>query len=94
MILIAAPDVPGHVAERGGRLYVWAKTRRCCSGQTTFLESATEKPDREFALVADDGFEVWLDTSLNRTPEELHVELRGRRNRRPVAYWDGCAYVA
>jgi hypothetical protein len=26
-------------------------------------------------------------------PDELHVEVHGRRRRRVQAYWDGCAYV-
>jgi len=26
-------------------------------------------------------------------PDELHLSMQGRRRPRPVAAWDGCAYI-
>ncbi len=91
--MIAAPEVVERVQAEGGKLFVWARSTRCCSGSLTFLEAATEAPEREFRAVGGDGFEVFLDARLARAPEELHVELHGRRRPRLAAYWDGCAYV-
>jgi len=93
MRVIAAPDVVDRVETEGGKLYVWARSTRCCSGRLTFLEAATEAPAREFRAVGGDGFEVFLDSRLAPLPEELHVELHGRRRPRLAAYWNGCAYV-
>ncbi len=90
MQLVASPEARQAVQERGGKLYIWAKRRRCCRGALVFLEAATEPPEREFRRVGADGIELWLDASLPREPDELHVELKRRRLE---AYWDGCAYV-
>jgi hypothetical protein len=92
--VVASPAVVRRVQTEGGKLFVWARSTRCCRGSVTFLEASTEAPAREFRAVGGDAFEVFLDTRLARTPEELHVELHGRRRPRLAAYWDGCAYVA
>jgi hypothetical protein len=92
--VIASSPAVHRVESEGGKLFVWAKSTRCCSGSLTFLEASTEAPAREFRSVGGEGFEVFFDTSLARTPEELHVELHGRRRGRLAAYWNGCAYVA
>ncbi|MGZ4280541.1 MAG: hypothetical protein ACXVQ4_00465 [Gaiellaceae bacterium] len=91
--MIASPQVVHRVQSEGGTLFVWARSARCCSGTLMFLEAGTEAPEREFRAVGGDGFEVLLDTRLARTPDELHVELHGRRKPRLAAYWNGCAYV-
>ena len=93
MRVVASPEAVHRVQEQGGQLFVWAKSTRCCSGMTTKLETSTEQPDREFRRAGGDGFEVFLDARLAREPDELHVELHGRRRPRLAAYWDGCAYV-
>ncbi len=93
MRVVAAPEVVDRVQAEGGKLFVWARSTRCCSGSVTFLEAATDAPAREFRSLGGDGFEVLLDARLARTPDELHVELHGRRRPRLAAYWDGCAYV-
>lgn len=90
MKVVAPPDVADLVAESGGRLFVWTRRPRCCGG-TTYLETATDRPPRRsFRLVQAEPFEVWFAAA--REPEELHLDLHGRR-RRIEAYWDGCAYV-
>ena len=59
------------------------------------LQAATEPvPRRPFRRLTDDEFELFVPEDLGRLPDELHLELRGRRQRQRVeAYWDGCAYV-
>jgi len=55
------------------------------------LEAATERPDRELALVhAADGFQVFATPGLVE-PDELHLELgrRGKLN----AYWNGQGWI-
>ena len=93
MRIVASSEAGSLVQEQGGRLFVWARTGRCCGGRITYLEASTEAPEREFRPVGGDGFEVFLDTRLARVPEELHVELHGRRHPRLAAYWNGCAYI-
>ena len=93
MRVIASPEAARRVQREGGKLFVWARSTRCCSGRLTFLEAATEAPERDFRAVGADGFEVYLDARLGREPDELHVELHGRRHPRLAAYWNGCAYV-
>ena len=93
MRVVASEAAVRRVQSEGGKLFVWAKTVRCCSGRSTHLEAATHAPEGEFRLVGGDGFEVLLDSRIARPPEELHVELHGRLRPRLAAYWDGCAYV-
>ena len=88
--MIASDAAVDAVRARGGRLWVWTRTSRCCGGPVR-LEAATEaRAAREFRLVAREPFELRLATA-QRPPEELHVDLsrRGRLN----AYWNGCAWV-
>jgi hypothetical protein len=80
------------VDEQGGKLYVWAKRARCCSGSITFLETSSEPGDRPFRRVAADGIELYLDARLDE-PDELVIEASGRRRKHVHAYWNGCAYV-
>jgi hypothetical protein len=82
----------GLVQERGGRLYVWGKTTRCCHDSITFLETSSEPGERRFREVEADGIELYLDTRLAE-PDELVIEVTGRRRKHVRAYWNGCAYV-
>jgi len=93
MRIVASSEAVERVQGEGGKLFVWARSGRCCGGRVNYLEAATEAPEREFRSVGGDGFEVFLDARLARAPDELHVELHGRRRKRLAAYWDGCAYV-
>jgi hypothetical protein len=92
MQVIASPEAREALRGGGGRLYVWAKTSRCC-GSITFLKASTEAPEREFRRVEADGIEVYFAAGIRELPDELHVELRGILRKRLEAYWDGCAYV-
>jgi hypothetical protein len=94
MRVLASPEATALVREQGGHLYVWPKRLRCCRG-VIFLESATTEPVRgvTFRFVAAEPFAVLFPEGIVRLPDELHVEVHGRRRRRLEAYWDGCAYV-
>lgn len=91
--VIATEEATELIRERGGRLYVWIQRPRCC-GSVAYLGTATEpKRGREFRSVEVDGFVLAIDARMSRLPDELHVDVRGWRRRRPVAFWDGCAWV-
>jgi hypothetical protein len=92
VLVTSSPEAVGLVKERGGRLYVWGKTTRCCRNSITFLETAGEPCDRQFRVVEADGIELYFDTRLPE-PEELVVEVTGRRRKHVRAYWNNCAYV-
>ena len=93
MRVTATPEAADLVRERGGRLYVWPRTGRCCRS-VTWLETATEpEGGRAFRLAYADDFELYVPRHLGRLPDELEVDVRGRRRRRIEAYWNGCAWV-
>ena len=95
MRITATDEVAGVVRERGGTLYVWASSHRCCTGPLTFLEAGTAPPPgeaRRFREVDAGGFIVLLDFGGRPVPEELVLELRGRR-KRVVAFWNDRAWV-
>ena len=83
------------VARGGGRLYVWTSEHRCCTGPLVLLESGSEPPKgeaRDFRAHDGGGYEVLLDMGARRQPDELVLELRGRR-RKVVAFWNDQAWV-
>jgi hypothetical protein len=82
------------IRARGGSLYVWVKTSRCCTGAAHTLATAHEPPaGKEFRRVDDShSFELFVSSRLRRLPAELHVE-RARRRPRVDAFWDGCAWI-
>ena len=92
MEVVASPDAVELVRERGGKLFVWSRTSRCCRGAISFLEASTERNDRHaFRPVPADGIELYVD--LPRLPEQLEIDLYGRFHRKVGAYWEGCAWV-
>jgi len=93
MEVIAEPTVAAFAQEQGGRLYVWTRRLRCC-GKVTFLEAASDPPpDRHFRPIEVEGFELWFSAPGFEPPDELHLEVRGRRKPRVEAYWNGCVYA-
>jgi len=94
MKLVASDEVRAYVESHGGVLYVTALRHKCCSGALTTLDTSTEAPAdptgyRDF----DSGeFPLRLRSGSVDEPEELVVEMKGVRRRRPVAYWNGCAF--
>jgi hypothetical protein len=91
--VVASDPAVELIDEQGGRLYVWLKRGRCC-GHVMTLASATRAPEnKQFRAVASgSSFELYLQSSLTRAPDELHLEVR-RFPRRIEAYWNGCAWV-
>jgi hypothetical protein len=95
MNVVASPEVGTFVREHGGRLFVWTDARRCCGGAMTFLSAGSvPKDDRSFERVDAGAFELWFAAGRARPPEELRLELKGRRREHVEAYWDGCVFVA
>jgi hypothetical protein len=91
MKIVAGPGVRDYVETRGGAVYVWPHTTRCCRVRTITLEADTTPPDREFELVhAVDGFRLFAVPGFIE-PGELELEL-GRRGKLS-AYWNGQAWV-
>ena len=91
MRIVADANVAEHVRANGGTLYVWTDRHRCCGGAITYLKAAGSPPKgRAFARYDGDGYSVCFDAGAQAPPEALHLELRGRRNPRVEAYWDGC----
>ena len=97
MRVSATPEATSFIVQRGGRLFVWATDHRCCrGGRFTVLDADTvppAKPRPSFARVEAVGFTVFLWPGPRSIPEELVVEMRGRRRRRVEAFWNGCVYV-
>lgn len=95
MDIRAAGDVAVFVRARGGVLYVWTSSHRCCSGPLTLLDASAEAPrrgDRRLLPVAADGFEVLVDFGRRHGPRELVLEL-GARGRSVRAHRDDRAFV-
>jgi hypothetical protein len=91
--VVASEEVKQYVLSRGGVLYVRPTSHRCCGGAMTILDSATETPAdaSEFLSVGGGEIDVRFPGGEAR-PQQVVIELRGRLRRRPVAYWDGCAF--
>jgi hypothetical protein len=88
----ASPAAVEFVRERGGKLFVWPSSSRCCRGALTFLEAAPEPDERHaFRHVPADEIDVYVD--LPRLPEELEIDVSGRFHQKVRAYWEGCAWV-
>ena len=93
MRVIASPDAVKLVRSQGGRLYVWPRSGRCCAHGLAWLETGAG-PDARWAFdpVPVDGFDLFL-ARMGRVPDELHVDVAGRRRRKVAAYWDNCVWV-
>jgi hypothetical protein len=82
------------VTDHGGTVYVRAHPHRCCTGSLTLLDTATKEPAdlADFDSVCTDGIQVKFRGGHSGQPHRLTIELRGMLRRRPVAFWDGCAF--
>jgi hypothetical protein len=95
MNVLASGEVRAYVRERGGRLYVWTTDHRCCRGTLTLLDASTTPPERSrrrFERLDAGGFALYFAAGGRRHPDELVLELKGRRHSLR-AYWNNCAYV-
>jgi hypothetical protein len=95
MKVVASPEAAALIRERGGRLFVWAASKACCGG-TRFIESATNPPSiaGRFEPIEAEGFELFLrPAGVDLFPDELHIDVKGRRHPHVEAYWNGCAFL-
>ena len=93
-VVLAEPSVAQAIRDRGGKLFVRTELHRCCGGGITYLVTASEpEPGRTYRRFDADGFELFLDAGGRVAPDELHLDVRGRRTRRIEAYWNGCLYA-
>jgi hypothetical protein len=95
MTIVASSGARSALSERGGDLYLWTTAHGCCVGGVTLLEADTAPPprgDHHFERVAGRGFDLFFDLGSRTPPEELVLELRGRR-KRITAFWNGQAWV-
>ena len=94
MLVTASAELVTFVRRAGGTVWVRCRPQRSRGG-VVFLE-ATVKPPASWAgyepFVVDDIL-VAARLPVRLRPEELHLSLEGRRRPRPVAAWDGCAYI-
>jgi hypothetical protein len=90
-----------YIRRHGGTVFVSSHAHRCCTGSLTLLDVSMAPPGdaEEFesfssANDAVDGppIEVRFRGNAAGKPDQLTIELRGMLARRPVAFWDGCAY--
>jgi hypothetical protein len=83
-----------YISQRGGIVFVRPHSHRCCSGPLTLLDTSTSPPvdATEFESFPAHGVDVRFRPGASGRPNELSIDMRGRRHPRPVAYWDGCAY--
>ena len=61
----------------------------------TYL-SAQSEPPREphaFRVMPLQGFELEFDGGRLGDPDELELEIKGRRRKRVEAYWNGCVFA-
>jgi len=99
MRILATPESTEFILAEGGQLYVWVEPQRCCGGPA-FLGASTHRPPRlrrgvptTFNRVEGAAFDLYLAHGNLAAPDELHIELRGRRRPRIVTFWNGAAYV-
>jgi hypothetical protein len=93
MRVVVSESAAGLVEADGGRLYVWLKQSRCCGAAIRLASSSAPPTGRRFRRVTGfDRFELYVPETLDRLPDELHVESK-RFPRRVEAYWNGCAWV-
>jgi len=94
MLVTASAELVSFVRAAGGTVWVRCR-RRHCRGGIVFLEATVEPPGDSVAYEPFIVEDIIVATRLpvRPRPDELHVSLEGRRRRRPVAAWDGCAYI-
>ena len=93
MDVVISETAREYIKEHGGTVFVRAHPHRCCTGSLTLLDLALTRPDDadDFESFETDGIGVRFNGS-DGFPHQLVIELRGLWARRPVAFWDGCAF--
>jgi hypothetical protein len=92
----STPDATAFASARGGVVYVRPNRAKCCHGAITTLQVSIEPPADAAAYEPLDSGELDVryrgPLGPGRSPDEILIELRGRRRPHLVAFWDGCAY--
>jgi hypothetical protein len=92
--VLISEEARGYITRHGGTVFVRSHSHRCCTGSLTLLDIRTTPPRdaSEFEPFDTGGVGVWFYAGSGGRPTQLTIELRGVLARRPVAYWDGCAF--
>jgi hypothetical protein len=92
-VLISEP-ARDYITRHGGTVFVRSHPHRCCTGSLTLLDLRTTPPNdaADFEPFATAGIDVRFYAGAGGQPSQLTIEMRGLLARRPVAFWDGCAF--
>ncbi len=107
MKVVTSEEAARYIREQGGKVWIWLDPRRGLVGSYIWLEAHTEPPGtsrkssftrssrrpHRFKSLESGGIEVNYDWGRLDPPEELHLGVRGRRNKRVEAYWNGCVFA-
>jgi len=83
-----------YIERHGGTVFVRSHAHRCCTGALTLLDVRTTPPSdaADYEPFDAEGVGVRFWGGAAGRPNRLTIELRGVLARRPVAFWDGCAF--
>ena len=88
------PDCIEYISVHGGAIYVATRAQRCCSGMTLVDATTVAPPSVDhYRSTTAGGIAVFFRFPRGIEPSVLHLSLEGKRRKRPVASWDGCAFV-
>jgi hypothetical protein len=90
----STPELRDYVEDHGGVLYVTTHRSRCCASVAWVTAATTPvEPSVHYEPTVVDGMLVCVRFPTDRAPAELNLALEGKRRKRPIASWDGCAFV-
>ena len=107
MKIVATPKVANYIVEHGGGVWVWLDPRRGPVGSYVWLEAHCEPPraskkssftrssrrPHRFGVTENAGITLHHDFGRLALPEEIHLDLKGLKNKRIEAYWNGSIFV-